>query len=636
LSYQVIARKYRPQTFADLTGQEHISRTLGYALDHQRLHHAYLFSGVRGTGKTTSARILAKGLNCHSGITSQPCLHCPSCLEIAAGNSLDVLEIDAASNTGVDNVRDVIINNIAIAPARDRYKVFVIDEVHMLSNSAFNALLKTLEEPPAHVVFIMATTELHKVPETILSRCQQFEFRQIPADKIYQRLRSIAEQEQINIGETALREIARAGAGSLRDAQSAFDQVIAFSGSAISEEEVTAALGLVGARTLGQFSAAIATQNVAALLSLIEEISARGYDLRNFTRELMAYWRHILVVKSGISDSNVLGVADVEVTQLRQLAQQFSEEDLVRGFHLLAETEKEIKDSPHPRFQLEIGLVKLAQVARLRTLSELIQRLEGLQTSLLNSGGGQLPTPPASPRPDTAPRPARTPPTTAQPVSQPNERLTASPPVAKPAATLTNKTASTSFSAAEPPDFPPFDPFAEVPPDDLLEPDFLPAQPARNNSSRTAQPTAPNPAGASTRTPPPVRAVPPGTEIEALLAELNRMNKTLLAVAFEDAQVSYTEGKLNFVFASEDIIVKRVRDGAALLRDLGMRVLGQPLTVEVKISGEVAQVVDEAAKARAELHAKVSQNPAVRKLLDTFKGEIISVRPASQPASPGK
>src|SRR5437868_2226146 len=205
LSYQVIARKYRPQTFADLTGQEHISRTLSHALDKERLHHAYLFSGVRGTGKTTTARILAKGLNCLTGITSQPCLQCPPCLEIALGTSPSVREIDAASNTGVDNVREVIIDGIG-TKTRDRYKVFVIDEVHMLSNSAFNALLKTLEEPPAHVVFIMATTELHKVPDTILSRCQQFEFRQIAAEKIYQRLRVIAEREAIHISETALRE----------------------------------------------------------------------------------------------------------------------------------------------------------------------------------------------------------------------------------------------------------------------------------------------------------------------------------------------------------------------------------------------------------------------------------------------
>jgi DNA polymerase III subunit gamma/tau len=636
LSYQVIARKYRPQTFADLTGQEHISRTLGYALDQQRLHHAYLFSGVRGTGKTTSARILAKGLNCHTGITSQPCLQCPSCVEIAAGNSLDVLEIDAASNTGVDNVRDVIINNIAITPARDRYKVFVIDEVHMLSNSAFNALLKTLEEPPAHVVFIMATTELHKVPDTILSRCQQFEFRQIPAEKIFQRLRVIADQEMIHIGDAALREIARAGAGSLRDAQSAFDQVIAFSGTEISEENVISALGLVGVRTLGQFSEAIATQNVARLLGLIEEINARGYDLRNFTRELMAYWRHILVVKSGITDSNVLGVADVEVAQLREVAKQFSEEDVVRGFHLLAETEKEIKDSPHPRFQLEIGLVKLAQAARLRSLSELIQRLEALENSLLKNSGGQPPSSstitPAGLRNEDASPSSRevAPPAPHKPAARTSERVADPKPAEKTAKPPAKSTAAAPFD--EPPDFPPFSPFDEVPPDDLMEPELPASKPSRTKPFMAANPAASRPsAPAASNT-----TVAPGEEVSALLAELNRMNKTLLAMAFEDAQVSYNAGKLTLVFASEGVIPKQVRENAPLLRDLGARVLGQPLTIEVQISGAVTEVVDEAAQARAELHARVSQNPAVRLLLDTFKGEIVSVRPAQPPSNPGR
>jgi DNA polymerase-3 subunit gamma/tau len=638
LSYQVIARKYRPQTFADLAGQEHISRTLGYALDRQRLHHAYLFSGVRGTGKTTSARILAKGLNCHTGITSQPCLQCPSCLEIATGNSLDVLEIDAASNTGVDNVRDVIINNIALAPARDRYKVFVIDEVHMLSNSAFNALLKTLEEPPGHVVFIMATTELHKVPDTILSRCQQFEFRQIPAEKIFQRLRAIAEQEAIQIGDAPLREIARAGAGSLRDAQSAFDQVIAFSGAAISEEDVTSALGLVGARTLGNFSEAIATQNVTILLSLIEEISARGYDLRNFIRELMAYWRHILVVKSGITDSNVIGVADVEVAQLRELAKQFSEEDIVRGFHLLAETEKEIKDSPHPRFQLEIGLVKLAQIARLRSLSELIQRLEQLESNLLGGGGGKLPAPPLGSRAEPPSRLAKetAPPAPPKPVTKASP-LPSTPQPFAPAAVMPTRKQAPIASSEEPPDFPPFDPFDEAPPEDLSEPDFVAAKPSRLSPPPSARPSTPQPGPARPSAPPaPARTVAPGEEIETLLAELNRLNKTLLVMAFEDAQVTYVAGKLTFVFASEDVIVKRVRESTPLLRDLGARLLGQPLTVEVKFSGEVTEVVDEAAQARAQLHKQASENPAVRMLLDKFKGEIISVRPAPQAASPRK
>lgn len=618
MSYQVIARKYRPQTFADLTGQEHISRTLGYALDQQRLHHAYLFSGVRGTGKTTSARILAKGLNCHRGVTSQPCLQCPSCLEIATGNSLDVLEIDAASNTGVDNVRDVIINNIALAPARDRYKVFVIDEVHMLSNSAFNALLKTLEEPPKHVVFIMATTELHKVPDTILSRCQQFEFRQIPAEKIFQRLRTIADNEKIQINDTALREIARAGAGSLRDAQSSFDQVIAFSGAEISEDDVTASLGLVGARTLGKFAEAIATQDVASLLTLIEEITARGYDLRNFTRELMAYWRHLLVIQSGITDSQVLGVADVEVATMRELARQFSEEDLVRGFHFLAETEKQIKDSPHPRFQLEIGLVKLAQAARLHSLTELFQRLEALESNL--SGSHSSNNPPVRPVNRVEP-PARLPKETApQPVTSPRdlgERAVPAIPVSK-AAPIAS-TAPKPF-LEEPPDFPDFNAFDEMPPDDLSEPNFVPSKPARPTQ------TVPKPVASPAAKP----ARPPaaGSEVEAILAELNRLNRTLLVMAFEDAQVSYAPGRLTFVFATEDVICKKVRESAAVFRELGEKLFGQALNLDVRISGEITQVVDEAAQARSQQFAQANQNPAVRLLLDKFKGEIVSVRPA--------
>src|SRR6476646_7137716 len=235
MSYQVIARKWRPQKFEDVTGQEVLTRTLQNSLENDRLHHAYLFSGARGVGKTTTARLVARGLNCHKAQkpTAHPCAPiddkaCSSCREIAEGRSMDVLEIDAASNTGVDNVREVIIGSVAIAPARDRYKVFIIDEVHMLSGPAFNALLKTVEEPPPRVVFIMATTDAHKVPETISSRCQLFEFRTIATPKIAERLRLIADAEKVSIGDDAIREIARAGDGSMRDAQSAFDQVISF------------------------------------------------------------------------------------------------------------------------------------------------------------------------------------------------------------------------------------------------------------------------------------------------------------------------------------------------------------------------------------------------------------------------
>lgn len=616
MSYQVIARKYRPQTFADLTGQEHITRTLTRALDQQRLHHAYLFSGVRGTGKTTSARILAKGLNCHQGVTSQPCLQCPSCLEIATGNSLDVLEIDAASNTGVDNVRDVIINNIAMAPARDRYKVFVIDEVHMLSNSAFNALLKTLEEPPSHVVFIMATTELHKVPDTILSRCQQFEFRQIPTEKIFLRLREIAQNESINISDEALREIARAGAGSLRDAQSAFDQVIAFSGTVVSEEDVTASLGLVSTATLGRFAEAIINRDTAGTINLVEEVFSRGYDLRNFTRELMAYLRHLLVIKSGLANSELLGVADVEITKLTKLAAQFSEEDLVRCFHLLAETEKEVKDSPHPRFQLEIGLVKLAHVTRLRTLDELIARLEQLETGQgFAKNNTDLNAKPVTQTRITSnveshvkPEQSISRPQPTKPVSQ-----------EKPALQQTN-------SPSEPPDFSDFEPveYYDAPDMPDTEGAFLSNAPTKLSTPAT-----------NISTPSPSQ-VASGKEVEAILKEIQKLNRPLVLIALEDAQsISYQNGTLTVTFGNEGGSPKRIRDSAALFRTVGEKVFGQPIRVEVQITGgnTVEKPVDETEVKRQQLKEAAMQNPAVRRVLEEFRGEVVWVKEAGEPNS---
>lgn len=616
MSYQVIARKYRPQTFADLTGQEHITRTLTRALDQQRLHHAYLFSGVRGTGKTTSARILAKGLNCHQGVTSQPCLQCPSCLEIATGNSLDVLEIDAASNTGVDNVRDVIINNIAMAPARDRYKVFVIDEVHMLSNSAFNALLKTLEEPPSHVVFIMATTELHKVPDTILSRCQQFEFRQIPTEKIFLRLREIAQNESINISDEALREIARAGAGSLRDAQSAFDQVIAFSGTVVSEEDVTASLGLVSTATLGRFAEAIINRDTAGTINLVEEVFSRGYDLRNFTRELMAYLRHLLVIKSGLASSELLGVADVEITKLTKLAAQFSEEDLVRCFHLLAETEKEVKDSPHPRFQLEIGLVKLAHVTRLRTLDELIARLEQLETGQgfaknnTDSNAKHVTQTRITSNFESPVKPE-------QPISRPQPTKPVSQ--EKPALQQTN-------SPSEPPDFSDFEPveYYDAPDMPDTEGAFLSNAPTKLSTPAT-----------NISTPSPSQ-VASGKEVEAILKEIQKLNRPLVLIALEDAQsISYQNGTLTVTFGNEGGSPKRIRDSAALFRTVGEKVFGQPMRVEVQITGgnTVEKPVDETEVKRQQLKEAAMQNPAVRRVLEEFRGEVVWVKEAGEPNS---
>ena len=393
MAYQVIARKWRPQAFEEVTGQEHITRTLRNAIEHDRLHHAYLFSGARGVGKTTTARLLAKALNCHKakGPTPTPCRFgdkdaCPSCQEIAEGRSIDVLEIDAASNTGVDNVREAIINNIGIAPARDRFKVFIIDEVHMLSGAAFNALLKTLEEPPPRVTFVMATTESHKIPDTILSRSQQFEFRTIATQKIAERLRLIADAEKIKIRDDALREIARAGEGSMRDAQSAFDQVISFSEGEIKTEDVEAALGIAGAELRSRVMRAVAAGDAREAVAVVDDLTARGHDLRNFCRDLLAHLRDLLVVKVAGADAETVDADEAGRRELAREANDFSESDLVRSFHSLTETEQRLREGAHPRYQLEIGLVKLIEMRRLAPLGQVLERLHALEEALRTNG----------------------------------------------------------------------------------------------------------------------------------------------------------------------------------------------------------------------------------------------------------
>ena len=388
MSYQVIARKWRPQKFEDVTGQEILTQTLRNSIKHGRLHHAYLFSGARGVGKTTTARLVARALNCQKAAqpTPTPCAPinenaCASCREVAEGRSMDVLEIDAASNTQVENVREVIIAGVNIAPARDRYKIFIIDEVHMLSGHSFNALLKTIEEPPPRVMFIMATTDEHKVPETIASRCQIFEFRTIATSKIADRLRLIAKAEEISISDDAIREIARAGEGSMRDAQSALDQVISFAGEKISTEDVEKALGIVGADVLARVIKGIAENKPSEALAIVDDLVVRGHNLRNFCRDLLGHLRDLLVVKVS-GDPKLLDSASTQIGTLEEQTKLFSESDLVRFFHALAETESTLKDAANPRYQVEVGLVKLMEMRRLAPLGNLIDRIAELERSV--------------------------------------------------------------------------------------------------------------------------------------------------------------------------------------------------------------------------------------------------------------
>jgi len=572
MAYQVIARKWRPQTFDEVTGQEPITRTLRNAIEHQRLHHAYLFSGARGVGKTTSARLLAKALNCHKSPqpTPTPCrsddpTQCPSCREITESRSIDVQEIDAASNTGVDNVRDAIIASVGIAPARDRYKVFIIDEVHMLSGAAFNALLKTLEEPPPRVVFIMATTERHKVPETILSRCQQFEFRTIATAKILERLKLIAKEEKISIPDDALREIARTGEGSMRDAQSALDQVISFAGDKIKKEDVETALGVAGADILKRIIDSIAENKPAEAIAAIDDIVMRGHDLRNFCRDLLAHFRDLLVTKVSGNDE-LLESAVCEPQELKRQADLFSESDLVRFFHSLAETETKLRAATQPRYQLEIGIVKLMELRGVESINEILQRLATLETNAGSAPSSTTKTPSGS---------------------------SGTPGKSTP---VTSRSAGSSFTAAAA-----VSPALEKPVEEKLEATAPPAE---------------------------------LSAIEKVKAVLERQRKMLLIPALEAAQaIVFGENELSIEFApaarhfretlSKADNNKFVRDACREVtgRDMGVRIVVKDPSAE----GEPLSREDEERLEKQRRWEKAESHPNIQTMVKTFRGEISDV-----------
>ena len=394
MAYQVLALKWRPQRFDEVIGQEPVTRTLRNAVANTRIAHAFVFAGPRGSGKTTTARILAKALNCVQGPTPDPCGTCDACVEITQGRDMDVLEIDGASHTQVDNIREVVLAGLAVAPVRDTYKVFIIDEVHQLSSHSFNALLKSIEEPPPHVVFMMATTEQHKIPDTILSRSQVFEFRTIAARAITAHLRKIADAEALEVSDAALALIARAAEGSMRDAQSALDQVMAFAGQTISVDEVSAVLGLVGRDVLLQLLEAVVAEDGPRAFALADSAVEAGHDLKLVCRELSRVVRDMMVLSVDPGRAASGELADDEREQLTRLAADFSREDLMRAFELLSKAELDIRNASQPRYHFEMMLLRWMHLRKLVPLTEWMAQM---------GAGGNVK--PGAPRATAASRP---------------------------------------------------------------------------------------------------------------------------------------------------------------------------------------------------------------------------------------
>ena len=590
LSYKVLALKYRPTSFDEVVGQATVTRTLRNAIDRGKIGHAFLLSGARGVGKTTTARILAKALNCakSEGPTGSPCSTrtdedreraCSSCREISDGKSLDVQEIDGASNNSVEQIRE-LRESARYNPARDRFKVWIIDEVHMLSTGAFNALLKTLEEPPPRVKFIFATTEYHKIPETILSRCQQYDFRMIPARELGGHLRGIADAEGIAISDASLGLIARAAEGSVRDGLSLFDQVLAFTGNEVKDDEVSGLLGLVDRELLHRASKAIVEGDSLGMLELVESLADYGADYRNFVRELLIHLREILLVKLAPSDSALLhSVLPEERERLAARAAALSEEDLLRGLDLLTRAESDLRHATDPRIALDLALLKLVQLRRLVPFAELVARVERLV-----AGAPALPAPP---RPALAePRPASRPlPPAAAPVARP----------ALPAPAPRPEPAAPRAAVAPPP---------------------------------AAAASAPTPASAPAPAP-----APAGGSAESLLAAMLSLcaARPTLAAPLRHARAELDGQTLVLEMAAD--FVPLVNLHAEEYRDLLRRAAGGPLGFRA-VAGAGAGADDEAAapteaeSRRQQLREEAEREPAVQEALDLFDGRVVDVREA--------
>ena len=599
MSYQVIARKWRPQTFADVVGQQHVTRTLSNAIQSGRVAHAYIFSGARGVGKTTTARILAKALNCVKNPAAEPCNECDSCREIGLGNSLDVIEIDAASNRGIDQIRE-LREMVRYAPAGGRHKVVILDEAHMLTPEASNALLKTLEEPPDKVVFVMATTEPENLEETIRSRSQHFHFRALSFAEIINALDQICVKENLTAEPGALAVMARAAEGSLRDALSLLEQARAYCGATISDTQVRELLGVVPEEILDELTGAIEARSAEGVLTLVHRLLAEGQNLQHFCREAIGQFRNLLVARVCGADSALVAAPADQRPRLKQKAESFSEEDLTRFFQILLHTDDDLRHKPDTRLHLEMGLLRLVNATRLAPLEEILADLEGgaaerpaSSASLspahskapaafaataspgLTQGVPQAPSgmrmqPAAAPRPEIAAPPVT--PTTMQPVVRDDTNVVHERAIAGP----------------------------------------LPGSPP-SMIARTAE------AGGGLE----------AAQVDSIKAAILGQEKFLGELIEHASRWEMSGGEVRLFFPTESRALAEMlqaRDPMERLRNITSRILGQTVRVCVKLEAVPGGGSATQSSGTRELRAKFEQDPIVRAMLERFGGQISDVK----------
>jgi DNA polymerase III subunit gamma/tau len=597
MSYQVIARKWRPQTFSDLVGQSHVTSTLANAIKNDRVAHAYIFSGARGVGKTTAARILAKALNCAKGPTAEPCGECDSCKEIAAGTSLDVIEIDAASNRGIDQIRE-LREMVRYAPAASRSKVVLLDEAHMLTSEASNALLKTLEEPPDRVIFVMATTQPEDLADTIRSRSQHFHFRALTFAEITGRLEEIAAKEELKIEPGALAVIARMAEGSLRDALSLLEQARAYCGDVIPDKEVRELLGVVPEDSLQELVAAIAEGSADRALGLVHTFQKEGRNLQHFCREAIRHMRNLLIARVCGANSDLIAATADQRPALAEAAAQFTEEDLTRFFQILLETDGDLRHKPDPRVHLEMGLLRLINARRLAPIEELLAELRSETSSGTAAGAARS----GAMRSCAVPAAAG-----------------AVPPV----------TPARSFSTVPQASF--------APPSRSSTPSFAAAAaaPARTET-KIAPATEPPPTVTAAPESAPEIAVTAETRADGLTPEqvaeiktaIQAQQKFLGEIVQQSSRWELEGAELRIYFPADKRTFAEMmegRDSLEKVRTSSSKVLGRPVRVCAKVEAVAAAAPHGTSEAQ-ELREQFERDPMVRSMLQRFGGKISEVK----------